>query len=499
MRLPQIVTTALCVAAVAFPMRTVQAQAGDTTNGPVLSLSEALTLAVQNNPAHQQVITARQTAGAQLRSAYGALLPSASANLSAQYQQSGNIPISGVQFAVNSDIYQSSYFLGLNYRLSASTFLDPKIQRANVHAADADIVGSRETLKAMVTQSYLTVLQDQAKATLQDTLVNQAQIQLDLAKAKMAVGSGTQLDVSNAEVALGQAKVASLQARNLVEVDKLRLFQVMGVPEPAGVRLTTTFVVEPLAFSLDSLMSLAIAQNPALNALRSREKVAAVSVTAARTQYLPTLTLSTGWGGYTYEYSNANVLVQGAQAQAAAGLAECAVNDSVRTGAGMAPLGSACTSRFVFNDQIAQAIRTQNSQFPFNFNKQPFGVTATFSLPLFNGFQREQQIEQARANDSNARYQLQGQALQLTADVTSAYLTLHTQFQTVALQEQNASAAREGLRLAQEKYRVGAATYLDLSNAQATFARAENDRINAVYEYHKAFAALESAVGRSLR
>jgi outer membrane protein TolC len=40
---------------------------------------------------------------------------------------------------------------------------------------------------------------------------------------------------------------------------------------------------------------------------------------------------------------------------------------------------------------------------------------------------------------------------------------------------------------------------LDLSDARASYARAESDRINASYEYHKAFAALESAVGRPLR
>ena len=34
---------------------------------------------------------------------------------------------------------------------------------------------------------------------------------------------------------------------------------------------------------------------------------------------------------------------------------------------------------------------------------------------------------------------------------------------------------------------------------RASFERAENDRINAIYDYHKAFAALESAVGRPLR
>jgi hypothetical protein len=31
------------------------------------------------------------------------------------------------------------------------------------------------------------------------------------------------------------------------------------------------------------------------------------------------------------------------------------------------------------------------------------------------------------------------------------------------------------------------------------FERAESERINAIYDYHKAFAALESAVGSPLR
>ena len=40
---------------------------------------------------------------------------------------------------------------------------------------------------------------------------------------------------------------------------------------------------------------------------------------------------------------------------------------------------------------------------------------------------------------------------------------------------------------------------VDVTDARAAFERAESDRINAVFDYHKAFAALESAVGRPLR
>jgi outer membrane protein TolC len=74
-----------------------------------------------------------------------------------------------------------------------------------------------------------------------------------------------------------------------------------------------------------------------------------------------------------------------------------------------------------------------------------------------------------------------------------------TAYRTVALQEQNATKAREELSFADERYRVGAATFLDVITSRGTFAQAQIDRVNAVYDYHRAFAALEAAVGRPLR
>ena len=90
-----------------------------------------------------------------------------------------------------------------------------------------------------MTQQYLLVLQAIQRADLQDTLLVAAQGQLVLAQARALVGSGTALDVSRAEVAVGQAQVQVLQERNQIEIEKLRLFQQMGVEQPADVTLTT--------------------------------------------------------------------------------------------------------------------------------------------------------------------------------------------------------------------------------------------------------------------
>ena len=494
MQLSKLVAAALCAAIPAVFPHAANAQTADSTSSPVLTVEQAVNLAIHHNPIHLSVVNDRSSATALRKEAYGLLLPRFDANLQGSYTKAGQAPGSSVQFATSSDVYQSFYSLGLTYNLSWATFVGPRRQNANVRAAEADIVGSQINVQTTVTQDYLTVLQDQAKVTLQDTLIAQAQLQLDLAKAKVAVGSGTQLDVSKAQVTLGQAQVAAITARNQVDVDKLRLFQEMGVPEPQNVQLTSQFTVEPPKFTLDSVLALARLQNPTLNAHQVRSGVAALDVSTARRQYFPSLQRQTGIQGFTFQMSNPNVLI-GQAMQSAAG---CFTEDSIRQGAGLPGITSICQQQVV-TPQVASQIRAANSQFPFNFTKQPLTVSAIISLPIFNNFTRERQVEQAEALRNDADYKAKAQELQLTADVTAAYLTLQSQVQTVTLQEQNAAQARQQLDLAEVKYKAGAATYLDISDAQATYSTAENDRINAIYQFHKAFAALEGAVGHPLR
>jgi outer membrane protein len=177
----------------------------------------------------------------------------------------------------------------------------------------------------------------------------------------------------------------------------------------------------------------------------------------------------------------------------------CYTQDSLRVGAGLPSIQGRCDALPRFGPETAAQIRAQNSQFPFDFTRQPFQITAFLSLPVFDGFQREQRIEEAKAQRNSAEYNVRRQELALTGDVTADYLQLVTNAKVVEQQERNAATARQQLELAQERYRVGAADYLELANARATYAQAENDRINAIYNYHISFAQLENAVGRPLR
>lgn len=481
------------LALLALPAQLVLAQSPASPGAP-LTLDEAIATAQRNNPAFQQVKNNLRNADAQIRAAYGALLPSASGSISSSYTQGGVQYVQGVPISGSSDSYNSRYAANLQYNINAGLAFAPTAARAQRTASEADITSNSELLRATVTQQYVTALQSQALADVLDTLVQVAQGQLDLANAKMQAGAGTIIDVRAAEVGVGQAQVNALTQHNTARLDRLHLFETMGVPPDIDARLTTTFAVAQPHFSLDSLLTLARQVNPDLLARQSRLVAADAGVKLARTSYLPSLSLSTGYGANAFGYKDSDILVAQSQAAAASSLRSCLVTDSIRVGAGLKPVS--CGTGVLTPDQ-ADAIRASNQ--PFKFNKAPYSVSAFISIPIFNNFQREQNIEQQRVIRDNAASDVRARNLSITTNVTQAYLTLVTDARAVELQTQIAGKAAEDLALNEASFRVGAKTFLDVTTARGTYEKAQIDRVNSIYEYHKAFAALENAVGRPLR
>lgn len=481
------------VALVAIPAQLAFGQT-PTSRDNSLSLDQAIITARRNNPTFLNIQNGLRTSNAQVRQTYGAMLPQANASFRTGYQQGGTQYVQGVALPGSSDSYQSFYNIGLSYSIAPSIAFLPRAARAQRDASEADINSNAELLRAQVTNQYIAALQSEATAAVNDTLVQSAAAQLDLVNAKVRVGAGTIVEVRTAEVALGQAQVAALQAHNQAQLDKLRLFQLMGVPADTGAKLTTQFSLAQPSFSLDSLIGLAHRVNPDLAARQSRLTASEMQVKVARSQYLPSLFLSTGYGAQAFGYTDSEILASQAQAQTASTFKSCMTNDSLRVGAGLKPRG--CGPGVLAPEQL-DAIRASNQ--PFKFNKAPYGLSATISLPIFNGYAREANVEQQKVLRDNAANDLRARNLQVNTDVTQAYLTLIAQAKTVELQTQNAAKASEELAAAQERYKVGAATFLDVTVARGTFEKAQIDRVNSIYEYHKAFANLENAVGRPLR
>lgn len=481
---------------VALPLLA-QAPVATPARGSVITLADALTLARRSNPTYQSATNARRTAAATVRAANGALLPSVNTSFGTGYREGRQTFFQGQAFGSTNDQLSTDVNASASLNISVSALNDRRAAYASQQATEADIMAAEQTVRNAVTSQYLTALQAQARAALQDSLVATTALQLQLAQARLQVGSGTQLDVQRAEVADGQQRVAALNQRNQAAIEVIRLFQQIGVPPVADARLDPNLPATP-TLEMNTILDMARKSNPQLEALRARDEVATRSVTSAKSQYFPSLSLSAGLSGFTNRYTNTGLLIDQGRASASSAKASCIATQEVRAAVGLSNTLSQCNA-ITFTPSAEQAIRDSQGKYPFDFTRNPYSLSATFSLPIFNGFRREQQIEQAEVQRRNSQNDLRAQELRVGADVQAAFLTLTTAQQTVALQEQNVRTARTALALAQERYRVGNASIVDLQQARGDFERADSDRINAVYDVQRAFAALEAAVGRPLR
>ncbi len=464
-----------------------------------LSLSEAIELASRHSPTFRQVANDRGPAAWAVRNAYSQLfLPSFNANMGFSYQGSGELNLGATKFPQPATL-GSSYSLGLAWNFSGATLAGPGLAKSQLRAAEAAIDGARTNLESSVRQQYLAILQAEAQVGLAQLQLTRNEEFLRLAQARFQVGQATMLDVRQAEVAEGQSEVGLLQARQLVTVEKLRLFQQMGVaaPEdPSVVTMTDSFpVVEP-DWSLSALLAAAENDNPDVNTLRARAGAARASESAAKSEWLPSLNVSAGWAGFTQQNTNSNFDVDRARLGALANQDECIFTNANWLNAGATPLD--CNSLALTSTDEAR-IRSQNEVFPFNFTSQPFSARVSISLPIFTQFGRPQRVSTAAAAADDAWEAMEARRLQVRTDVSQAFYSLETAYQTIGIQERNRVAASEQLRLATERYRVGSGTFFELLDAQLASQQAAADYINAVYTYHQSIASLEAAVGRALR
>jgi len=414
-----------------------------------LTLDEAVSLATRNNPAYLEAINSRRSTALGVRTAYGAFFPRISSNLGFSWREGLPVQFEGQTIGAASNVLGSSYGINIGVGYSLASFLQPKQANAQLDQADANVAASQSALRQNVTVQYFTAVQAVKNADLQDTLIKSQDLQLQFASARERVGSGTPLDTKTAEVNLGRQRLAAIRAHNSAEVEKVKLFELIGIPATADVQLTTDLPVTEPKFNLQDLLSDAKSHNSTLQLNRAQQRSAEIGKKqTSGNGYIPSFNMSTGIGGYTN-----------------------------------------------MNTDATGASRT----WPFSFTRQAMNVSAGFSLTIWDGFSREQNVEAAAIRLSNAQQEVRRTELNVSTTVSSLLSELTLDWRAIQLQLQIVESARQALLLAQNRYQIGSTAFTDLSLALDAFQREQNTLLNDTYTYHRTFAQLEAVVGRPLR
>ena len=135
-----------------------------------------------------------------------------------------------------------------------------------------------------------------------------------------------------------------------------------------------------------------------------------------------------------------------------------------------------------------------------NSNPNPYSYNLGVSLnyTIFSGYARENAIAQAQISAENAQANIKDQKLQAQQTIVTQLGALHNAEERIRLQQISVTASREDLRVSQQRYALGAGTFLDVLNSQSSLIAAQQALIQARLDYRNARAQIEQVIGRDL-
>ncbi|MCG6958555.1 TolC family protein, partial [bacterium BMS3Abin03] len=268
--------------------------------------------------------------------------------------------------------------------------------------------------------------------------VERSEGQLNRTQKMFDLGAAAKLDVYQAKVNLGNDRITLLSQKNIVADARRNLNLALGREpgEPIEIKPVdeTTEGIRPLNELLDE----ALTNQPLIKQGEAEIESSELGVSLAKANYYPSLSAY-------FQYSRRN--------------------------------------------QDLERIYTD-----LNF-EYVWAVGISLNWNVFNGFNDFVNVQKSKLRASNTR---EAQALylrQLKSSVKAKYDNYVSYQEIVKINEENLEAAKEELRLAEERYQIGAGTSLEVREAQVKLTRAEQTLIAARYNALIILAQLDTELG----
>ncbi len=125
-----------------------------------------------------------------------------------------------------------------------------------------------------------------------------------------------------------------------------------------------------------------------------------------------------------------------------------------------------------------------------------WSVAVQINIPLFEGFARSYQVQQARAQAELQQVAIDQTRDQVGLNVWTSYQALQTATQNVANSAQLLELALAAQQASQDRYLAGVGNILELLNSQSTLATAKHQRLQALTDWRAARLQLASRLGK---
>jgi outer membrane protein len=133
--------------------------------------------------------------------------------------------------------------------------------------------------------------------------------------------------------------------------------------------------------------------------------------------------------------------------------------------------------------------------FTQNGNNATYGVGATITQTLFNGFQTANRTRQAEAQVLQARETLRLSDQTLLLNAVTAYMNLLRDTAILDLQKRNVEVLQEQLRQTRDRFNVGEVTRTDVAQAESSLAAGRSQVLTAQANYAADVATYRQVIG----
>ncbi len=397
-------------------------------------MKEAIEAALDNNPTVLRFKERVLEARGQADLRRGALLPTLSGTVS-QFSRTFNLGAFGIPGGgVVGPFNPFDARASLVQSIFNLSLIDRwRAGRAGIEVAELDAEATRRDTMATVGLLYVEALRAAAAVKASEANLELNQQLLRLAQDRKAAGMATGLDVTRAQVQLENEKQRLLIAHNQRGRTKLNLIRAIGIDFDVELVLTDELKLVEVEPQTPHEALLAARENRVeLKAQAQRQKLANLTLSSIHSERIPSVRFDGDYGFI-----------------------------------GLGP---------------DEALPTRN-------------VGVTLSVPIFDGGQREARISESRSQLRQEDIRMKDLAAQITLEVRDALLTLSSTRQQVLVAQEGLRLALRELELSRERFAVGVANNVEVTNAQASLARARDNVIEALANFNAARINLARAKG----
>lgn len=414
------------------------------------SLNDAIEIALENNYALDQAENNESGAVMQVKSAKADYLPSISTSFS------GSKRI-GRQFNENTGEVVDATTNGVSGGVSASLNLfsgfqnynSLKSSQFNAQAQHKNVSRIRETIIFETASRYLDLLVNKELLRIDRQNLEVSRDRLKKIKEQVELGSLPKADLYNQQSTVANNKLALTDSRNAVKMSKIRLLRQMQVNLDRPYEFQAPDIsldsirITPRSYDLDQLIEVSMESREDLQQQKYQVKSNEHQLDVSRANRYPSLSLSSSF-------------------------------------------------RSSYNDQQRDILRENGTVIGFQdvaFSEQFFNrninrsVGLNVSIPVFNNYNINNQIQQQKISYKNAQLQLEDQQMQIVQEVTEAYNNYESIIQRLESTREALRAAELAFETQQERYDVGSASFVELNQANANYMEARSNRAQAVYNY----------------